>query len=430
MQTNILQAFLNERLLEIGADDTRLEKLKAASAELSKQYAKEPNLALGPLLAAWDPDAGEDADLIKLGSVVQNHWPTFRSAFVDEPVTLYRAIVLQAVTEAMVSQISLAIAVHLLGENVLPHLKVGREQSVLSKVMECAKSIISARVGEIWATQVDARLPEKVEQPTSTAPKKIDIGTWTQVVAAAVGPHNRANTPALTTPNPQWANNGAAWSFDFTDRMAPILAEVHDKAVASAFSATSKTQKAIGETVTSTLNGFMDVIASRTEHLNRSSQLLWWRQSSYSSSADKPYRKLTGALAAFHMAVDLADLLPEVYPAAVESFLFEAVRSVAETQPRQGVTLGELVEELRKDAGVRSLSRLEDWTTMGQSRTLLLQALANACTSESAELPRMGIAVTAKLGLEDWAVWVLREVKALQALGSPTVMRQVEVTGE
>jgi len=77
-------------------------------------------------LAAWDPCAGEDPSLLQIGSVLQGHWPTFRGAFTWEPLTLYRAVVLESVMRAMELQGVLAVAVNLVAANILPQLKVGQ----------------------------------------------------------------------------------------------------------------------------------------------------------------------------------------------------------------------------------------------------------------------------------------------------------------
>jgi hypothetical protein len=52
--------------------------------------------------------------------------------------------------------------------------------------------------------------------------------------------------------------------------------------------------------------------------------------------------------------------------------------------------------------------------------------LANLCAAEKAELPQLGVDPNIQLALGDWAIWLLREVKALDALSSPDEVKQPE----
>ena len=48
MGKSLLQEFLSLRLLDIGAEDSRLEKLESTCGELAKTYAMNPKGALSP----------------------------------------------------------------------------------------------------------------------------------------------------------------------------------------------------------------------------------------------------------------------------------------------------------------------------------------------------------------------------------------------
>lgn len=418
MQKKILQDFLSLRLVDIGADDARLEKLTQACDELANEYAHNPSSALPPLLAAWNPTAGEDPSLLSIGKVVQTHWPTYRGAFQGEPLTLYRALVIQAVFDAMSRQGTLAVAVHLIGENVMSRLNVGREQEPLSKLLDSAKVLTAARLDALWPQQARPSQVTPFEAPGFPTVKKLDAATWHANVAAATGPTNKAST-ALAGANPYWSQQTQHWSWEFTDRMAPILADVHDRAVALAVKASTQAFKALGESVAEKLNESLAAAATGATQLNTASQLLWWRQALYSEVAAKPYRKLAPIQTAFCMALDLADLLPQVYPPAVESLLYEAVRGVAGKDTSEEVAMSDLFETLRQDTQVASLSGFEALRTAPGTQLLLVQAVATSAATGKPERPRLGIDANIKLELGDWAIWMLRELKALQALQSP-----------
>lgn len=423
MNTSLLQEFLSLRLLNIGADDTRLEKLDATCNELAQKYATNPDVALVPLLAAWDPAAGADQALLAIGEVLQKHWPTFRGAFSDEPLTLYRAVVLEAVMRAMELQGKLAVAVGLVAENVLPRVQVGQEAQIHSKLLDRAGAVTSERLEQAWPKQATVAQLTPLKVPAIGSLKKLDVNTWYSEVAAAAGPNTNRPDVSLSAPNPHWSNQPQHWSYEFANRMAPLLVEVHDEAVASVLRVTSPAIKTLGDVVAAKLNEFLSAEQARSNHREAANSLLWWRQSLYSKTAEAPYRKLTAALVAWHMALDLCDLLPDVYPPAVESLLFEAVRAATGVEGDIEITMDAL---LGVDGQTSQLATLE-WLKKQQtpaSRSLLIQALANSFASGRPELPKLGIGTDTKMLPGDWAIWLLREVKAIDALSSPDKFEQ------
>jgi len=422
--TSLLQEFLSSRLLDIGAEDSRLDKLERTCGELAQTYATNPQSALPPLLAAWDPSAGADPSLLEIATVLQGHWPTFRGAFSDEPLTLYRAVVLESVMRAMELQTPLAVAVSLIASNVLPQLKVGQETRILEILIWRADALTSERLGQAWPKQDGAAATlAPLAVPPMNSLKKIDESTWFAQVAAASGPNTNKSGVALTNPNQYWSNQQQHWSYEFADRLAPIFADVHDKAAGNALRVAGTAFKALAEAVAAKLNEFVQAEQARSNQREVASRLLWWRQSLYSETAEKPYRKLPVALVVWHMALDISDLLPEVYPHAVESLLFESVRAATGAQGDSEVTLKEL---LQVDGATSRLSDLQ-WLTeqrTSASRTLLVQALANSYAARNPELAKLGVNAELKMLPGDWAIWLLREIKALETLASPDAVKQ------
>jgi len=419
MQINVLQEFLNLRLLNIGGEDSRLEKLGDACSELAQQYAGEPKVAMASLLAAWDPAAGPHPTLVAIGELLQKHWPTFRGAFQDEPLTLYRAIVLEAVMRAMEQQGTLAVAVSLVGVNVLPHLNVGQEERIFSKILDRAQCITSGRLKQLWPTQSEPAPVAPLKLSALPALKNTDPNAWFPQVAAAAGQGTNKEGVSITNPNPHWTNQPPQWSYEFADRMAPILTDVHDKAANAAYKVSAQALKALGDSVVAKLNDFLRSEETRSNQLSTSNRLLWWRQALYSETAYAPYRTLEAPLLALHMAFDIADLLPEVYPPAVESLLFEAVRAAAGAQCEEHVAMKELLDTQRQSERIAASKWLQDQHTPSGERSLLIQALANSCVAGKVELSQISVAPETRMALGDWAIWLLREVKALEALSSP-----------
>jgi hypothetical protein len=423
MANSLLQQFLNSRLLDIGAEDSRLEKLENTCSELARTYAADPQSALSPLLAAWDPSAGEDLSLLQIGSVLQGHWPTFRGAFTGEPLTLYRAVVLESVMRAMELQGVLAVAVNLVATNILPQLKVGQESPILEILVRRSDAITAERLKRAWPDQNSATNLAPLVVPAMNSLKKIDENVWFAQVAAAAGPGTNRSGVALSNANSHWPNQPQQWSYEFAERMAPILADVHDKTAANALKVAGAAFKSLADAVTAKLNEFLVAEQARSNQRDATSRLLWWRQSLYSETAKKPYRKLPAALVAWHMALDMSGLLPEVYPPAVESLLFESVRAATGAQGDTELTLNELLQVNGVTSQLAHLGWLTEQRTTA-SRALLVQALANAYAAGSTEAAMLGVGAELKMLPGDWAIWLLREIKALEALATPDAVEQ------
>ncbi|ADX44955.1 hypothetical protein Acav_1033 [Paracidovorax avenae ATCC 19860] len=387
-------------------------------------YATAPQSALSPLLAAWDPSAGEDPSLLQIGSVLQGHWPTYRGAFTGEPLTLYRAVVLESVIRAMKLQGVLAVAVNLVAANILPQLKVGQESRILEILVGRADAITAERLKRAWPDQNSATNLAPLAVPPMNSLKKIDENAWFAQVAAAAGPSTNRGGVELSNANQHWPNQPTHWSYSFAERMAPILAEVHDRATASTLKVAGTAFKSLADAVTVKLNEFLAAEQARSNQREATSRLLWWRQSLYSETAEKPYRKLPAALVAWHMALDMSDLLPEVYPPALESLLFESVRAATGAQGDTELTLNELLQVNGTTSQLAQFGWLTEQQTTA-SRTLVVQALANAYAAGRPEAAKLGVDAELRMLPGDWAIWLLREIKALEALATPDAVEQL-----
>ena len=194
-------------------------------------------------------------------------------------------------------------------------------------------------------------------------------------------------------PNVSWPNEGPPWSYNFSDQMTTLLGDYVDLAISKAAEMDTKNHGAVATKFNSGTNA--------DENLKRSTKLLWWRQALYSETAEKPYRNLLTLDAAVHAVVDLSDLISPACEPAVYSFLAEAILSLAPGQKK--LDLGEI---LNADERARALllGLLENEPAAG----LVMAALKQQDAA--------GVIVQPSLLLHQWAVWLLRELLALQAI--------------
>lgn len=435
LSSPVLQSFLRVRLLSVGADDSRLNKLSEVATELGLILARNPTEAIPLALCAWDPGILDDPAFQRIRELLEKYWPTYVGAFDGEPIVLYRALALEALRHAQQSQPAIALALAQIGRNVLPHLAVGKEADALSLVMDVSCHVFNETLANDWSVSSGAGLPTLGQLPQAAKAAKLDAEALKAKVEAAVGPNNRAGQPN-SNPNPYWSNQQQHWSFEFADRITPVLSEIHDRAVLNALSSRNKVDAALSQTVNSFLETLADWIRARSEGVERQVNLLWWRQSLFSRSADAPYKALAPELAALHMAIDLAAQIPSTYPAAVESFLREAVVDVlGEKHGRaEKHSVSNLFLKLGQQVQKSLIKGLENRGADPGSRRLMVQAIANASSHPGSDsfCPSLALGVPDELPLTlgDFSVWALRELKALDAVANVELVEELDTVGE
>lgn len=391
MAASVLQTFVRENLIDLDGDDTRLVKLQAAATELSAVCAARPITVAFPifLAALRSEDEPDDRGLGEVSRIIEDHWSTYRSAFKDgHATTLYRAVALQAIVEAIESEPSLGTAITLLLRNLRSELAAGKCESAIGLVVDLAE--------EAFASERESSMTLASSEKATVAPSpkatKVDRATLKKRIEAAVGPHDRAGQQ-LDSSNEHWPNAGNPWSHDFSDRMTAIIGDFVDLAIAEAAKFDLKNHATFAASL-----AVVDVIDPAVK---RSANLLWWRQSMYSESAGQPYRCLALADAVVHSAIDLAVLIPPAYEPALDSFLMEAILALDLT--KEGVGATEILEALPL-AKNKINERLQYETPAG----LMLSALTRGTKS--------GYIAEAILPPQKWAVWLIRELMAFRAV--------------
>lgn len=390
MTTSVLQTFLRTSLLDLGADDSRLNKLLAAASKLADEFARTPVSAIPVFLAAIKFNADECGDAFdRVAAAIEQEWNTYQSAFQSgNATTLYRAVALQALVEAIALQPALGTAVTLLLKNFSPWLQFGKGELVINILSDAAKQAFQAECAAEMADNPNARplLTAAVKAP------KVDRAALQKRLEAASGPSNRAGQPTENA-NGSWPNEGQPWSLNFSDHMTKILGDYFDFAISKAAEMDTKNHGAIA----TKFNGD----SSADENHRHSTNLLWWRQALYSATAEVPYRELTSVDAAVYAVVDLSKLVPPACEPAVHSFLAEAILSLAPGKEMLGV--GEILNA-DKRATELLLGLVENAPTAG----LVMAALKQKDAA--------GVFVKPSLQVHEWAVWLLRELLALQAI--------------
>jgi|SRR5450830_25617 len=391
MSAEVLQAFMQVSLIDLDGEDTRLEKLQAASAALADEFSARPiSMAIPALVAVLRDDDKNPVDAFDdTARAIGGHWSTYQSVFRDGKAnTLYRGVALQALVAAIDKEPSLGTAIALLTRNFATAVELGKYATPIGLLVDAAETAFAEERGALAvpAQGISTVLPSAVKAT------KVDRSKLLNRIEAAVGPHNRAGT-AGENPNPHWSNVGNPWSHDFSDRLMPIIADHIDLAIAEAAKFDEKNQQGVASSIAA--------LGTIDPTIQRSMRLLWWRQSLYSNSADKSYRELGGAEAVIHAVADLASHLPDAYERAVDSFLSEMILALGLGNDAQGI--GAL-----QRAEAQARTSLEECLTFQSPSGLVMTGV----------LQQDGVApiCSPTLTYQGWAVWLLRELMALRAV--------------
>ena len=358
MNDDILLRFLNKNLISVGGEDAKLTSLRRATDDLTSILRKTPIKATSFALVAFDPDVpGTDPVFAEVADALQKRWETYVNTFAETPVTVFRAMLLDALTKTALENDAVAVAFIASARNTLPFMEVGEERGIWFDVVGEVQRRIEDRAETAWATPASVALPQvKIDPPPTEG-------------ASVEGSDPRGMTEHL-------------------------LATI---------------SKHLAEAVSSTTVG-----------LQRRTNLLWWKEAMFSPSIRTSYRSIRGSVAATLMAFDMHRQVPTLSPASVAAFLQEAVMALPTIDSAQETPIRSLVEEAC-DAAVLADLRTEAGNLVAAptGRGPLLALIGHRDVLPQIDdrkfRDRAGVKPDTALTLPDWSVWIFLELQAARA---------------
>ncbi|OLT11215.1 hypothetical protein BJF79_04805 [Actinomadura sp. CNU-125] len=432
MVDSVLLRFLSKGLVDLGGDDTRLEKLQQVAKDLTAALGKTSSKAVAFSLVAFDPETPDDDPVVsEVVDVLKKHWATYANVIAGTPVLLVRAVLLDALAQAVAGDECLGVAFVGLARNILPHMEVAAEQEIWAEVVSEIEGRVDARTEREWATpsSITVSAPKIQASESSRLPLRlepVDRDQLGEQYQAAAGPQtvDSQGRARATNGNPQALNNLPHWIAEFGPRMAEATADAIDAAVSE--SSVDQTQlTGTFEKLLTDVSAYVDetlkTVSAATAGLQRRTDLLWWKQALFSPSTRCSYRDLSPEAAASLMAFDLHQQIPAFSPASVTAFLFEAVHGLPAVDPSKTCSIHELVAMAREDDRLVALREngadlVASPAGRGPLLSLIAHPEARASHAEEEEFRRLtGLRPETQLTLPDWAVWVFRELQAVRA---------------
>ena len=445
MRDDVLLKFLAKGLINVGGDDDKLDHLRQTAAALSRILEKTPTKACTFALVAFDPHVrSTDPTVVEVEEALRKRWQTYVNTFADTPVTVFRAVLLDALISASARNDNVAAAFVASGRNILPFMEVGEEREIWVDIVGEVDRKVEERSEKEWAIPASISVPDINIEPPATdeiriTSSKVDTVDLRSQFMAAAGPHFNAprRGQSATEGNPTWPQNDPpTWNYEFGRRTAQTVGDAITRAVEGLSvegvnlpEFTKETARAISDHLTMTLRAVSNAAAG----LQRRTNLLWWKEALYSPSARASYRDMTSFDAAALMAFDVHLQVPTFSPASVASFLRETVVALPAVDPGETASIRDVIENAR-DADVLSPLRTEAASLVSapSGRCFVLATIGHPGSmhqlDDRAFRDRIGVAPGTELTSPDWSVWVFRELQAARAVAETSVSRRRTAT--
>lgn len=274
----MIQEYLNEQFIQT-AEDANFEKLKKTCADIAERISEDKEKILVYSLIAFDPEIPADnREIADIKALIIENWQTFLSSSKDTTLTIIRAVMLEALQVAS-KETDLACIIWFASRNAFKYYKLGREKELLTSFLKEIGNKIEGEVSESWNFPPDYEM--NIPRVTSVT---IDEGDFATGITATT------------------------------------LKEGVGKALKKQITRLKKSQKEF---------------ANQVALMQMRTQLLWWKEASYSPSQKVTYKNLQDGLLQVLLAFDYANFIPEMYPVSVDYFLIETLKSLSDNAEKK-----------------------------------------------------------------------------------------------
>ena len=445
MSDDVLLEFVNKNLIQLGGDDTKLEKLRQAAADLSSIIQGQPTKTIAFSLAAFDPEVPEtDPAVLEAASTLRQRWETYANTFAPTPVAVCRAMLMAGLVQAARDNEAVAVGFSVSARNVLPFMEVGGEQEIWTKVVADVETAVEARAEAEWATPSSIELPKIKLDPISfeeivVSGSKVDRNSLAKTLLAAAGPNFVTPQDGNSHPtegNPHFPDQREHWVYEFGRRAAAAAGGAIDTTVEGLSvdgGALSEATAKLGVAISNHLATTLRAVSNAMVGLQRRTDLLWWKEALFSPSARRSYRDFQISEAAALMAFDLYRQIPSFSPASTAAFLQETVMVLPKFDGDHKTPIRALVEGAARTQVLAELrTEAARLVTAPAGRGPLLglighpEILSHINDQKFRDL--FGIKQDSELSLPAWSTWLLRELQAARTLSEASTPKRNATT--
>lgn len=407
---NILQGFLDARLLDLGEEPERLVWVKQAADDLAEKLKLDRRALLRSASLLLDDRPGNEPIFHLCEEAVKTHWPTYRSRFSNKPNQLFKAVLIQAVATVAAQPDSSYMAIVFYAARSPSQYKLtGKDKNILSSFLGSLGERLEAEATRKW-TQANVALSDAAQSSSAIKVSALDKKALVVAFKGAAGP-----AEGVKGANPQWPGNSPEWLAHFSQAAAEaidtgltaVLQDLAAKIVTKAKDDSAKLASMLESALRQTDSGD-----------NLKAKLLYWKEALYSATKKTSYRRLSADAATYWAAHDLQQQLPLYHPTSVEFFLGEGLRmALGDAAVCEEATLQQFSSALRDELAPGAL-----WPTAvaNSERLTLLEAVhgvAGGHIRPEDVAQRTGIPADTRVPREELTVWLLRDLQAHRLAG-------------
>jgi hypothetical protein len=334
MQTDVLQKFLDEGLLDLGEDRERFGYVKSAAEDLAKKLLENRHDLVTASSIVMGGEISENEPIMKLcREAIATHWQTYGSRFPSKAIQLFRATLLQAI--ALITQqdsdTSNTAIIYYTTSGLLPYIATKSEDEIFREFLTRLAQRVEDEAARIWSLPRNADSPKIQYGDGIPAIAPIDAKTLKDALKNAIGPAGGNGA------NPQWpSSNANEWLEHYGGGSASAI-----------FAAiTSAIKDVVPKIVAQSRSDTLAAVNAMNDQLigvaadNLRADILYWKGALFSPSKKVSYRQLSHDGMTYWAAQDLHLRVPRFHPLSVEFFLRETVRSaIGDQEAKKKLTL-------------------------------------------------------------------------------------------
>lgn len=427
MESEFLLKFLEVGAIDLKGDDIKLGKLRSTAKDLSGVLRKQPSKTASFTMVAADPNIeATDPTLEEAMTALRAQWETVANAFSGRPVSILRAILLDALVQAARSDDAIAVAFVNTARNALAHAETSVEAEIWREAVSEIETKVDTRAAAEWAT------PETiVVDPLQYSPPPAQGGERDVPTIDRASFKQRTATAAQAIGHFQQPQSWMPGIFDaFSDAVADAINDIAEDLAPTPIDL-STPLSSLAKAVTTHVENALASFSGATAGLQRRTNLLWWKEALYSPSAHASYRDLPLFQASALMALDLHQQVPTYSPASVSAFLCEAIRCLPvadDTKENDTRDIASLVHDTRTASFMQPFRVLAaQYAPSPVGRGPLLSLIGHSQDFGAVE----ATALRALVGLDgsttftasDWGTYLFRELQSARATSEGVAKR-------
>lgn len=396
----MLQQFQDE-LLNL-TESAHLEKLKKASAELSKKIGRDHTRIQPFLLAAIDPAIDIDnPEILEVKELLTKSWSTFTGVSKDSPLTFIRAVIFDAISLLASDPGIASLCLNLIEVPSNYVDKNSTEQNLINAFISRLSETVEEQ-GRRLFSPVYTLTSVSAGEVSAIKRSKVDEKLLSKQLLAASNPHDAEGNPiADANPNTPEEEN---WPAEFAARGAKSIANTLNKALDSQVIEIESAIRSLRATPS-------PAFADNSGKLK--TELLWWKFAGYSQTYAKAYRDLPKGFLEVAVALDFSSLIPPVFPKVVEFFLASSYREIS-GNPEEKISLADFIGELKNLTP--PLNHLPEVTVSGGRCTLyaFIAGVLKGQFGPDELTKRTGLPSDLELSYEWICLWLFRDLHAFK----------------